>query len=85
MSSRATFVESCVFANEQMSATEIDHMDPQKMLEKAAKAERRSERYADVEERCQARGLYEEALEAERMRYEHAATAHYWRNRAKRI
>jgi hypothetical protein len=65
-----------------MTTTETQLMDPQRMREKAEKAERRSERYADVEERCQARGLYEEALEAERMRQEHAATALYWRDRA---
>jgi hypothetical protein len=66
-----------------MSTTETQRMDPERMLDKAAKAERRCERYADIEQRCQARGLYEEALEAERMRHEHSATALYWRERAR--
>ncbi len=54
------------------------------MLDRAAKAERRGERYAEIERNCEARGLYEEALEAIRMRREHEATADYWRTRANR-
>ncbi|MGZ5307891.1 MAG: hypothetical protein ACXWW8_07000 [Solirubrobacterales bacterium] len=59
-------------------------MTHERMLEKAEKAERRCERYREIERRCEERGLYEEALEAERMRNEHVATLLYWRERAQR-
>ena len=65
-----------------MIVTERQGMNHEQMLDKAEKAERRCARYAEIEQRCEARGLYEEALEAGRMRHEHEATALYWRGRA---
>jgi hypothetical protein len=63
-------------------STLVERIPRDKMLAKAEKAERRGVRYAEIRERCEARGLYEEALEAERMRQEQAITADYWRDRA---
>jgi hypothetical protein len=65
-------------------ATLVERMSHEQMLERAEKAKRRSERYAEIEHNCEARGLYEEALEAIRMRREQEATADYWRTRAGR-
>ncbi len=63
-------------------STLVERIPKDQILEKAAKAERRAVHYAGVVQRCEQRGLVEEALEAERMRLEHAATADYWRSRA---
>ena len=65
-------------------ATLVEKMSNEKMLERAEKAERRCRRYAEIERRCEERSLYEEALEAIRMRREQEATATYWRERAGR-
>jgi len=57
-------------------------MTHEQMSDRAAKAERLRQRYQELERERENAGLYEEALEARRMRHEQAAAALYWRARA---
>ena len=49
---------------------------------RAEQAERLRDRYDQLERDREREGLYEEALEARRMRHEQEAAAIYWRSRA---
>jgi hypothetical protein len=57
-------------------------MTKEQMIHRAKRAEQLHKRLAEVEQERQATGLYEEALEARRLRLEHEAAALYWRSRA---
>ena len=57
-------------------------MTEQQMMFRAEQAEQLRERYVELERERERSGLYEEALEARRMRHEHEAAAIYWRGRA---
>ena len=52
------------------------------MMFRAEQAEHLEQRYSELESEREKAGLYEEALEARRMRHEQAAAAIYWRSRA---
>ena len=52
------------------------------MLHRAMQAERLDERLREVERESENVGLYEEALEARRLRLEQQSAAMYWRDRA---
>ena len=56
-------------------------MTEQQMAFRAEQAEKLKERYIELERERERAGLYEEALEARRMRHEQAAAATYWRSR----
>jgi hypothetical protein len=49
---------------------------------RAQKAEHLLERYTELEREHESAGLYEEALEARRLRLEQEAALSYWRERA---
>ena len=57
-------------------------MTEQQMMFRAEQAEQLKQRYAELERERERAGLYEEALEARRMRHEQEAAAIYWRSRA---
>jgi len=57
-------------------------MTVEQMAHRARQAEELRERYSKLERERESAGLYEEALEARRMRHEQAAAALYWRSRA---
>lgn len=57
-------------------------MTHEQMLYRARRAEQLRKRLAEVERDREATGLYEEALEARRLRVEQEAAAVYWRSRA---
>jgi hypothetical protein len=57
-------------------------MTPEQIIYRAQQAEHLLERYRDLEREREDAGLYEEALEARRMRLEQEASVHYWRERA---
>ena len=57
-------------------------MTEQQMMFRAEQAEHLKERYKLLEREREQSGLYEEALEAKRMRHEQEAAAIYWRSRA---
>ena len=57
-------------------------MTEQQMRFRAEQAEELEQRYTELEAEREQAGLYEEALEARRMRHEQAAAAIYWRERA---
>jgi hypothetical protein len=57
-------------------------MTEQQMMFRAEQAEQLKERYEELERERERSGLYEEALEARRMRHEQEAAAIYWRSRA---
>jgi hypothetical protein len=57
-------------------------MTVEQMRFRAEQAEHLSERYAELEQERERSGLYEEALEARRVRHEQEAAAMYWRQRA---
>ena len=57
-------------------------MTEQQMMFRAEQAEHLRERYMELERERERSGLYEEALEARRMRHEQEAAAIYWRSRA---
>jgi hypothetical protein len=56
-------------------------MTPEQMEHRAQQAERLLERYRDLERESETAGLYEEALEARRLRLEQEASVNYWRDR----
>jgi hypothetical protein len=57
-------------------------MTTEQMIFRAEQAEHLKERFAELERERQDSGLYEEALEARRMRLEQEAAVLYWRDRA---
>ncbi|HKH22385.1 MAG TPA: hypothetical protein VKA88_02095 [Solirubrobacterales bacterium] len=57
-------------------------MTPEQMIYRAQQAESLLERYRDLERDRESAGLYEEALEAHRLRLEQEASIIYWRSRA---
>ena len=57
-------------------------MTPEQMIYRAKQAETLDQRLAEVERERERIGLYEEALEARRLRLEQQAAALYWRERA---
>ena len=58
-------------------------MTTDQMIHRAKRAEQLHKRLTEVEQEREATGLYEEALEARRLRLEHEAAALYWRSRAR--
>ena len=69
-----------------MSLASIEPIKPEmtkeQMIHRAERAEQLRRRLAEVEHEREATGLYEDALEARRLRLEHEAAALYWRSRA---
>jgi hypothetical protein len=57
-------------------------MTPEQMIYRARQAENLLERYTEIEREHESAGLYEEALEARRLRLEQEASIIYWRSRA---
>jgi hypothetical protein len=57
-------------------------MTPEQMEYRAHQAEQLLERYTELEREREKAGLYEEALEARRLRLEQEASVVYWRSRA---
>ena len=57
-------------------------MTPEQMIYRAQQAENLLERYRHLEREREDAGLYEEALEARRLRLEQEASVSYWRDRA---
>ncbi len=56
-------------------------MTPEQMEYRAQQAEYLLERYSELERERETAGLYEEALEARRLRLEQEASVAYWRER----
>jgi hypothetical protein len=56
-------------------------MTPEQMEYRAQQAEQLLERYRDLEREREKAGLYEEALEARRLRLEQESSVEYWRSR----
>jgi hypothetical protein len=56
-------------------------MTPEQIKQRAQRAEQLLERYAQLERERESDGLYEEALEARRLRLEQEASVDYWRSR----
>jgi hypothetical protein len=69
-------------ANGQLEADQSREMTTEQMIHHAKRAEQLHKRLTEVEQEREATGLYEEALEARRLRLEHDAAALYWRSRA---
>jgi hypothetical protein len=57
-------------------------MTTEQIIHRAQQAEQLLERYTELEREREAAGLYEEALEARRLRLEQEAAVVYWRSRA---
>jgi hypothetical protein len=57
-------------------------MTNEQMIYRAQQAERLRERFTELERERESAGLYEEALEARRLRLEQEAALIYWRSRA---
>jgi hypothetical protein len=64
------------------AAAEEKGMTPEQMEYRVRQAEQLLERYTDLERERENAGLYEEALEARRLRLEQEASVVYWRSRA---
>ncbi|MGA8219262.1 MAG: hypothetical protein WB771_11905 [Solirubrobacterales bacterium] len=60
-------------------------MTPEQMEHRAQQAERLLERYSELERERESAGLYEEALDARRLRLEQEASVTYWRARASKV
>jgi hypothetical protein len=56
-------------------------MTPEQIEYRAQQAEHLLERYRELESERETAGLYEEALEARRLRLEQEASVIYWRER----
>jgi hypothetical protein len=69
-------------ASGRLEADQTREMTKEQMIHRANRAEQLRERLSEVEQEREATGLYEEALEARRLRLEHEAAALYWRSRA---
>jgi hypothetical protein len=57
-------------------------MTTEQMLYRAQQAEHLKKRFEELQRERESSGLYEEALEARRLRLEQEAAAIYWRSRA---
>jgi len=57
-------------------------MTSEQMIYRAQQAEHLLERFTELERESESAGLYEEALEAHRLRLEQEAAVSYWRERA---
>jgi len=57
-------------------------MTSEQMIYRAQQAEHLLERFTELERERESAGLYEEALEAHRLRLEQQAAVNYWRERA---
>jgi hypothetical protein len=57
-------------------------MTSEQMNYRAQQAEHLLEQYSELERERESAGLYEEALEARRLRLEQEAAVSYWRDRA---
>lgn len=57
-------------------------MTIEQMLYRANQAEQLEQRFAELQREREGSGMYEEALEARRLRLEQEAAAIYWRSRA---
>lgn len=57
-------------------------MTREQMIFRAEQAEHLKERFTELELERQRLGLYEQALEARRLRHEQEAAALYWRSRS---
>ena len=57
-------------------------MTIEQMIFRAEQAEHLKEKFGELEREREGSGLYEEALEARRMRLEQEAAVLYWRSRA---
>lgn len=57
-------------------------MTAEQMTYRVQQAERLLERYRELERERESAGLYEDALEARRLRLEQEASVIYWRSRA---
>jgi hypothetical protein len=57
-------------------------MTPEQMIYRARQAEHLLDRYRELEHERESAGLYEEALEARRLRLEQESSVVYWRERA---
>jgi hypothetical protein len=57
-------------------------MTAEQMIYRAQQAENLLDRYRELERKRETEGLYEEALEARRLRLEQEASVVYWRSRA---
>ena len=60
----------------------MGEMTTEQMIYRAQQAEQLQERYAELERERESAGLYEDALEARRLRLEQEASITYWRSRA---
>jgi hypothetical protein len=63
-------------------AADKGSMTSEQMIYRAQQAEHLLERYTELEQERESAGLYEEALEARRLRLEQQAAVSYWRERA---
>jgi hypothetical protein len=82
---RRAFRRDLVFSGvrrELRGQTPGKEMTSEQILYRAQQAEQRLERYIELEREREAAGLYEEALEARRLRLEQEAAVAYWRSRA---
>ena len=57
-------------------------MTSEQMIYRAQQAEHLLKRFTELERESESAGLYEEALEAHRLRLEQKAAVSYWRERA---
>jgi len=57
-------------------------MTTEQMLYRANQAEQLEQRFAELQREREGSGMYEDALEARRLRLEQEAAAIYWRSRA---
>ena len=74
--------ETRVFGVEgESQGAEERGMTPEQMEYRAQQAEHLRERYSELEQEREDAGLYEEALEARRLRLEQEASVTYWRER----
>ncbi len=67
---------------EPYGAEDWGEMTTEQMIYRAQQAEKLLGRYRELEREREAAGLYEEALEARRLRLEQEAAVIYWRSRA---
>jgi hypothetical protein len=63
-------------------ADQGNEMTTEQMLYRASQAEQLEQRFAELQREREGTGMYEEALEARRLRLEQEAAAIYWRSRA---
>ena len=66
----------------RLPVSDIAFMTSEQMIYRVQQAEHLLERYTELEREREDAGLYEEALEARRLRLEQEAAVSYWRERA---